>query len=139
MINYYRRGFYMKDFIISIEDLKKSYGNHSVLNGLNLEVERGSIFALLGENGAGKTTTVQILSTLIAGFDTKHEANSVKEIISLTGQYTTVDDYNYYDEGDIDTFTINDLQLNDINKRTATDYIAVNVYTDREEEWVLNI
>ena len=47
--------------------LRKSFGDHVVLDGIDLEVAEGTVFALLGPNGAGKTTTVHILSTLIAG------------------------------------------------------------------------
>ncbi|WP_078382444.1 ATP-binding cassette domain-containing protein [Sutcliffiella halmapala] len=91
----------MKDVLISVNDLKKSYGNNAVLSGLTFEVERGSIFALLGENGAGKTTTVRILSTLIkadagkatiAGFDSTKDAGAIRKLISLTGQYAAVDE-----------------------------------------------
>ena len=87
--------------IIVVDQLKKTYGNKTVLDGLSFHVERSSIFALLGENGAGKTTTVQILSTLIrkdagvakiAGFDCEIEKKSVRKIISLTGQFTAVDE-----------------------------------------------
>lgn len=89
-----------EDIVISVKNLKKSYGTHSVLNGLSFNVTRGTIFALLGENGAGKTTIVKILSTLIhansgratiSGYDTKQDASSVRNIISLTGQYAAVD------------------------------------------------
>ena len=64
--------------VISVENLKKSFKNVVVLDGINLEVEKGTMLALLGPNGAGKTTTVRILSTLlraaagqasVAGFD----------------------------------------------------------------------
>lgn len=91
----------MNNTAISVRHLKKSYGKHAVLDGINFEVERGSIFALLGENGAGNTTAVRILSTLIhadsgfakiEGFDTKNDPESIKKIISLTGQYATVDE-----------------------------------------------
>lgn len=47
--------------MISIRNLRKSYGSEEVLHGIDLEIERGEIFALLGPNGAGKTTTVEIL------------------------------------------------------------------------------
>lgn len=91
----------MEENIISVRNLRKSYGKHLVLDGLNFEVKRGSIFALLGENGAGKTTTVRILSTLIqadsgvaliAGYDVHRDSSSVKQNISLTGQYAAVDE-----------------------------------------------
>lgn len=51
---------------VSTADLRKSYGDKTVLDGIDLRIAAGSVFALLGPNGAGKTTTVQILSTLIA-------------------------------------------------------------------------
>lgn len=91
----------MTDSVISVKDIKKSYGKKTVLDGINFEVEKGSIFALLGENGAGKTTMVRVLSTLIKadsgmaridGYDTNRETISVKKMISLTGQYASVDE-----------------------------------------------
>lgn len=87
--------------IISVDGLRKVYGQKTVLDGLSFHVNKGSIFALLGENGAGKTTTVQILSTLIradggrakiAGFDCEIEKKSVRRMISLTGQFTALDE-----------------------------------------------
>jgi ABC-2 type transport system ATP-binding protein len=81
--------------------LEKAYGTHRVLNGIDLRVESGSVFALLGPNGAGKTTTVRILATLlapdtgqarIAGFDVVTAQREVRRRISLTGQYATVDE-----------------------------------------------
>jgi len=86
--------------IISVKNLKKSYKNHEVLRGVNFEVKKGGVFALLGSNGAGKTTTINILATLakanggqasICGYDCFTEQNNVKRSISLTGQYATVD------------------------------------------------
>lgn len=88
--------------IIEIKGLKKSFGNLTVLDGLNLSVERGTILALLGPNGAGKTTTVKIMTTLlkpdggevmIGGFDASKQADEVRHIIGLTGQYAAVDEY----------------------------------------------
>lgn len=90
------------DTIISIANLKKSFGDLSVLKGINLEVEKGTMLALLGPNGAGKTTTIKILSTLlppdegkisIAGFDVVKDAKSVRANIGLTGQYAAVDEF----------------------------------------------
>lgn len=84
-----------------VDGLQKRYGNKQILKDIDLQVEEGSIFALLGENGAGKTTTVRILSTLINadggtayidGFDCQHQPQSIKKRISLTGQYATVDE-----------------------------------------------
>lgn len=118
----------MKDSIISVHDLKKSYGKHTVLEGLNFEVECGSIFALLGENGAGKTTTVHILSTLIqadsgtatiAGYDTHRESESVKQKISLTGQYASVDELLTGEENLMMMGRLNHLSRHLVKKRTA--------------------
>lgn len=87
---------------IEVKDLIKSFKNLNVLNGINLSVERGTVFALLGPNGAGKTTTVRILSTLLQpdggsamvnGFDVVREPNKVRGVIGLTGQYAAVDEY----------------------------------------------
>jgi ABC-2 type transport system ATP-binding protein len=80
--------------------LRKSFGDQLVLDGIDLDVAEGTIFALLGPNGAGKTTTVQILSTLIrfdggevqvAGHDLAREPDAVREVIGVTGQFSAVD------------------------------------------------
>ena len=79
----------------------KAYGAVQVLTGVDLAVERGTVFALLGPNGAGKTTMVRILATLVgadtgtarvAGFDVVGERAMVRRSISLTGQYAAIDD-----------------------------------------------
>jgi ABC-2 type transport system ATP-binding protein len=86
---------------IHVQDLEKSYQKLHVLRGVNFDVARGSIFALLGSNGAGKTTVVKILSTLLrsdAGtatvndFDVARQPSEVRESISLTGQFAAVDE-----------------------------------------------
>ena len=86
---------------IRVRDLQKSYRDLPVLKGVDLEVERGSIFALLGSNGAGKTTVVRILATLlradggtasVGGHDDAAQPAAVRESISLTGQFTAVDE-----------------------------------------------
>ena len=91
----------MSNTIISVNDLRKSFKKVDVLRGVSFDVEKGSIFALLGSNGAGKTTCVRILSTLLAansgtasicGYDVKLQANEVRASISLTGQYAAVDE-----------------------------------------------
>jgi ABC-2 type transport system ATP-binding protein len=90
----------MTELAIEATDLVKSYGVHRVLDGIDLAVRRGTVFALLGPNGAGKTTIVRILATLIsadagrarvAGFDVKDERHGVRRRISLTGQYAALD------------------------------------------------
>jgi len=89
------------DAAIRVQGLEKSYGALEVLRGVDFDVARGSIFALLGANGAGKTTVVNILSTLLKadagtasvnGFDIATQASDVRESISLTGQFAAVDE-----------------------------------------------
>jgi len=89
------------DAAIHVRGLEKSYKELRVLRGVDFDVARGSIFALLGSNGAGKTTTVNILSTLLKadagtasvnGFDVAAQAADVRESISLTGQFAAVDE-----------------------------------------------
>jgi len=86
---------------IHVRGLEKSFKDLKVLRGVDLDVARGSIFALLGSNGAGKTTMVKILSTLskadagtarVNGFDIAAQAAEVRESISLTGQFAAVDE-----------------------------------------------
>jgi ABC-2 type transport system ATP-binding protein len=85
---------------IEVTGLRKSFGDHVVLDGIDLTVAEGTIFSLLGPNGAGKTTTVQILSTLIsadagqvrvAGHDLATEPAAVRAAIGVTGQFSAVD------------------------------------------------
>jgi ABC-2 type transport system ATP-binding protein len=93
------------DAAIQVRGLEKSFKQKKeklrVLRGVDFDVARGSIFALLGSNGAGKTTTVNILSTLLKadagtasvnGFDVAAQAADVRESISLTGQFAAVDE-----------------------------------------------
>ena len=86
--------------MIETRGLRKSFGDHVVLDGIDLDVAEGTIFALLGPNGAGKTTMVQILSTLIgadggearvAGHDLVREPDAVRAAIGVTGQFSAVD------------------------------------------------
>lgn len=86
---------------ISVRGIEKSYKDLHVLRGVDFEVERGSILALLGSNGAGKTTMVRILSTLlradagtatVQGVDVAVNPVGVREKISLTGQFAAVDE-----------------------------------------------
>ncbi|RLK58541.1 ATP-binding cassette domain-containing protein [Actinokineospora cianjurensis] len=85
---------------IAATGLRKSFGDHVVLDGIDLTVPQGTVFALLGANGAGKTTAVKILSTLIgpdagdvrvAGHDVVREADAVRAAIGVTGQFSAVD------------------------------------------------
>ena len=85
---------------ITTTDLRKSYGDKLVLDGIDLEVGEGTVFALLGPNGSGKTTIVQILSTLInadggsatvGGHDVAQDPNGVRSVIGVTGQFSAVD------------------------------------------------
>ncbi len=85
---------------IVARDVRKSFGDHVVLDNVSLAVEEGTILALLGPNGAGKTTMVRILSTLIpadsgsmriAGHDVVSDADGVRAIIGVTGQFSAVD------------------------------------------------
>ncbi|MBO4204798.1 ATP-binding cassette domain-containing protein [Micromonospora echinofusca] len=85
---------------IAVTGLRKSFGDHVVLDGLDLHVPRGTVFSLLGANGAGKTTTVRILSTLVAadagevrvaGHDLAREPDAVRAAIGVTGQFSALD------------------------------------------------
>lgn len=91
----------MQNKAIQVKGLQKSYKKLHVLKGVDFEVEKGSVFALLGSNGAGKTTVVKILTTLlkqdsgtatINGFDVAEKPNYVRQSISLTGQFAAVDE-----------------------------------------------
>jgi ABC-2 type transport system ATP-binding protein len=86
---------------VHVQGLEKSYKELQVLRGVDFDVARGSIFALLGSNGAGKTTVVKILATLLRadagsavvnGFDVGTQAAQVRESFSLTGQFAAVDE-----------------------------------------------
>ena len=86
---------------IQVKGLTKAYGTLQVLRGVDFEVARGSIFALLGTNGAGKTTVIKILCTLLRqdhgqatvnGFDVRAMPEEVRRTISLTGQFAAVDE-----------------------------------------------
>ena len=86
--------------MITATGLRKAYGSHTVLDGVDLHVRAGSIYALLGPNGAGKTTTVNICTTLIradagevrvAGADPRTDPDAVRAAIGVTGQFAAVD------------------------------------------------
>ena len=91
----------MQNNSIQVKGLQKSYQQLHVLKGMDFEVEKGSIFALLGSNGAGKTTIVKILTTLLKqdggtaavnGFDVATQPDDVRQAISLTGQFAAGDE-----------------------------------------------
>ncbi len=86
---------------VDVRGLRKSYGELTVLDGVDLAVEAGTVTALLGPNGAGKTTTIGILSTLlrpdagtvsVAGHDVRSQPEAVRAAIGVTGQMSAVDD-----------------------------------------------
>jgi ABC-2 type transport system ATP-binding protein len=88
-------------YTVEASDITKSFGDHRALDGVDLQIEGGSVFALLGPNGAGKTTMVRVLATLtrpdsgsvtVAGHDLLADPLGVKRSISLTGQFAAVDD-----------------------------------------------
>ena len=91
----------MTSSVIAVSGLRKAYGDKTVLDGIDLDVRAGTVFSLLGPNGAGKTTTVNVLTTLIkadsgtvrvAGHDIATEADAVRAVIGVTGQFAAVDD-----------------------------------------------
>ncbi|MDR0322213.1 MAG: ATP-binding cassette domain-containing protein, partial [Treponema sp.] len=91
----------MSNTAIHVKGLEKSFGKTPVLKGVSFDIQKGSVFCLLGSNGAGKTTIIRILATLIkpncgeaiiCGYDLIKEAGQVRRHISLTGQYAAVDE-----------------------------------------------
>lgn len=90
-----------RSLAIEVAGLHKTYGDHHVLDGIDLTVPEGTVYALLGPNGAGKTTTVNILSTLlgpdageirVAGHDVRRESDLVRSSIGVTGQFSAIDE-----------------------------------------------
>jgi ABC-2 type transport system ATP-binding protein len=121
---------------IAVSGLKKSYPKNDILKGVDLSVEHGKIFALLGSNGAGKTTTINILTTLISaddgsaavnGFDVTKQPDKVRSVISLTGQFAAVDDIL---TGRENLELIADLRHVDHPAQTATDLLKKFDLTD---------
>ena len=90
----------MRDAAIVVEGLTKRYGDLAALDGIDLEVQEGTVFGLLGPNGAGKTTAVRVLATIlhpdagraeVLGRDVVREPDAVRRRIGLAGQYAAVD------------------------------------------------
>ena len=88
--------------MIRTSGLVKRYGKVVALDGLDLEVPKGTVLGLLGPNGAGKTTAVRILTTLleadegvaeVAGLDVRKDSRKVREKIGLSGQAAAVDEH----------------------------------------------
>ena len=86
-------------YAVEMQDLTKQYGSKTVVDGLNLKIEEGEFFAMLGSNGAGKTTTIKMLSCLVEptagdalmlGYSIRKEENAVKEMINVSPQETAV-------------------------------------------------
>ncbi|KAB8197125.1 ATP-binding cassette domain-containing protein [Nonomuraea phyllanthi] len=86
---------------VLVRDLRKTYGGKVALDGIDLDVGRGTVCGLLGPNGAGKTTVVRILTTLlrasggraeVAGFDVATRPRQVRRSIGLVGQHAAVDE-----------------------------------------------
>jgi ABC-2 type transport system ATP-binding protein len=113
---------------IEANGLRKSFGEQVVLDGIDLEVAEGKIFALLGPNGAGKTTVVNILSTLttadggeirVAGYDPARDPDGVRGAIGVTGQFSAVDDLLTGEENLILMANLNHLGRSEGQRRAA--------------------
>ena len=96
-----RESIISNEYAILVSGLKKAYKNKPVLDDVNFEVKKGIIYSLLGSNGAGKTTTIKILTTLtnadagevkVCHYDAAKEPEKIHQVISLTGQYASVDE-----------------------------------------------
>ncbi|MFD3549688.1 ATP-binding cassette domain-containing protein [Streptomyces sp. NPDC058655] len=127
-----RRGGPQPPAAVSAVGLRKSYGDKTVLDGIDLHIPAGSVFALLGPNGAGKTTTVQILSTLIsadggqaqvAGHDIATSPDGVRAAIGVTGQFSAVDGLITGEENMLLMADLHHLSKSE-GRRTATELLA---------------
>ena len=90
-----------KELVVVTDKLTKHFGDFVAVDGFDLEVTAGSIVSLLGPNGAGKTTIVRMLATLseptsgkatVCGYDVVHDADAVRSVLSLTGQFAALED-----------------------------------------------
>jgi ABC-2 type transport system ATP-binding protein len=90
----------LNDAAIEVEGLAKRFGDVSALDGVDFEVQRGTVFGLLGPNGAGKTTAIRVLTTILTpdagsarvlGFDVVRDAQKVRLRVGLAGQFAAVD------------------------------------------------
>src|SRR5712691_7240724 len=113
---------------VSVDGLRKTYGKKVVLDGVDLSIGEGEIFALLGPNGAGKTNIVRILSTLIPadagtasvmGHDLRREAGAVRALIGVTGQFSAVDNLLTGEENLLLIGRLPHLPANELRARTA--------------------
>ncbi|SDU62978.1 ATP-binding cassette domain-containing protein [Jiangella alkaliphila] len=113
---------------IAATGLRKSYGEQTVLDGIDITVPEGTIFSLLGPNGAGKTTAVQILSTLIeadggsisvAGHDLATDADGLRGAIGVTGQFSAVDNLLTGEENLLLMADLHHLDRDEGRRRTA--------------------
>jgi ABC-2 type transport system ATP-binding protein len=86
---------------VEARGLTKRFGEQTAVDGVDLQVAPGTVYAVLGPNGAGKTTTIQMLTTLlhpdagtvtVYGRDAVREAHAVRHLIAVTGQYASVDE-----------------------------------------------
>ncbi|WP_078394410.1 ATP-binding cassette domain-containing protein [Shouchella patagoniensis] len=91
----------MNEKAIEAKGLVKIFGDHRAVDGVDLSIEKGTVYGFLGPNGAGKTTTIRMLATLlkpdggeakIFGHDLSKEMDAVRSRISLTGQYASIDE-----------------------------------------------
>ena len=113
---------------VEVRGLRKAFGDHVVLDGVDLTVAPGTVHALLGPNGAGKTTVVNILTTLLApdggtaavlGHDVAREPRLVRAVIGLTGQFAAVDDLLTAEENLVLVGRLHHLPQGEVRTRTA--------------------
>ncbi len=118
----------MTSLAIEVRGLRKSFGDHVVLDGIDLAVAEGSVFALIGPNGSGKTTTVWVLSTIlpadggmvrVAGHDVSRDPGPVRRAIGVTGQFSAVDNLLTGEENLLLMADLSHLSRNDGRRRAG--------------------